>query len=168
MKVNIYKNFLDQNFFLDLKNTITNEDFPWRFRKKLTIGNKTNETFYFTFSFFNELNVNSDLYYKFIIPILKQLNCLAPIQIRANLNLSKNNTSSDWHIDYPVLCKTAILYLNNCNGKTELQLKDKIKTIESEENKIVIFDSNIKHRGVIQTDTQTRYLINFNYFSYEK
>ena len=163
MKVEIHKNFLEKQFFLSLKSLITDLDFPWRFRPRMT-DSDSNEAFYFTFSFFNELKINSTYYNDFIIPILNQLNCVAPIQIRANLTIKKSGAKSGWHIDYPTKSKTAILYLNNCDGGTELQLKSKNKFIKSEENKIVIFDASIKHRGIVQTDTQTRYFLNLNYF----
>jgi hypothetical protein len=42
--------------------------------------------------------------------------------------------------------------------------KDKTKFIKSEENKVIIFDSNIEHRSVIQTDTDRRLILNLNYF----
>jgi hypothetical protein len=122
MKIEIYKNFLEKEFFLSLKKLIIDQEFPWRFRPKMTDSDDKNGTFYFTFSFFNELKVNSDLYYPYIVPILKQLNCLAPIQVRANLNINKDNAKSAWHTDYNFLCKTAVLYINTCNGGTELQL----------------------------------------------
>jgi hypothetical protein len=165
MKIEIYKNFLEEPFFLSLKNLITDQDFPWRFRPKMTPTlDVSNDNFYFTYSFFNELKINSEYYIPFILPILTKLNCMAPIQIRANLNIQKEDAKSGWHTDYKNKSKTAILYLNNCNGGTELQLKNKNKFIKSEENKIVIFDSNIKHRGIVQTDTQTRYFLNVNYY----
>jgi hypothetical protein len=58
---------------------------------------------------------------------------------------------------------TAILYLNTCNGGTELKIKEKIKFIKAEENKIVIFPSKTLHRAVTSTDADKRYIINFNY-----
>jgi hypothetical protein len=164
MNLEIYKDFLEKEFFLNLKKLIIDQDFPWRFRSKMTQDDDENGTFYFTFSFFNELKINSDLYHPYIIPILNKLDCVAPVQVRANLNISKDNAKSGWHTDYNFKCKTAILYINTCNGGTELQLKNKTKFIKSEENKIIIFDSNIKHRGIVQTDTQARYFLNLNYF----
>jgi hypothetical protein len=68
---------------------------------------------------------------------------------------------SDYHVDFEYPCKTAILYLNTCNGYTEFNKKTKIKC---EENKILIFDSNIEHCAVSQTDAEKRIVINFNYF----
>ena len=60
--------------------------------------------------------------------------------------------------------KTAILYLNTCNGGTEIKIDNKIEFIKAEENKILIFDSDIEHRGLVSTDADFRYILNFNYF----
>ena len=39
-----------------------------------------------------------------------------------------------------------------------------IENFLEDKNKIVIFDSNIYHRGTKSTDQDFRYIINFNYF----
>ena len=54
--------------------------------------------------------------------------------------------------------------MNNNNGYTLLGEKEKIK-IESEANKLVIFNSQIKHCGVSQTDTDRRVVINFSIYN---
>ena len=50
--------------------------------------------------------------------------------------------------------------MNTCNGWTEFEKGGKVKSVE---NRIVIFDSNLKHQGVTCTNEQRRVLINFNY-----
>ena len=86
------------------------------------------------------------------------------IQIRANLILNKlEHRYSEFHID----CKTnvnfttAIFYLNDCNGSTIFE-KDNTE-IKSEENKLLVFDGNLKHKAKSQTDTERRIVINFNF-----
>jgi len=159
--MNITKNFLPIDQFNQLKNLICDPDFPWRIRNKMTF---TDENIYFSYSFYNKNTVTSELYNPYIIPILKKLNCNAVVQIRANLFLSNLFKKSDWHTDYDFKCNTAILYLNTCNGGTELKVKNKIKFIKSEENKLLFFDSNTFHRVCTSTDAEKRYIINFNYF----
>jgi hypothetical protein len=155
------KNFLEINEFKKLKNLILNLDFPWRIRENMTPNDKN---IYFTYSFFNENKINSELYNEYIIPILIKLKCKALIQVRANMYLNKLFNKSGWHIDYNLNNTTAILYINNCNGGTEFKIKGKIKSIKPEENKIVIFPSNVEHRAFSSTDMDRRYIINFNYF----
>ena len=57
-----------------------------------------------------------------------------------------------------------LIFTSTNDGGTEFKFKDKIKFIESQENKIVIFNSNIEHRAVTSKNSDFRYLINFNYF----
>jgi hypothetical protein len=82
----VINNFLDLENFKNLQDLILNLDFPWRRRESMTDKDKN---IYFTFSFFNENKINSDLYDPYIIPILKKLNCNAAIQVRANMFLNK-------------------------------------------------------------------------------
>jgi hypothetical protein len=156
------KNFLPYEQFKELQNLILNIDFPWRIRETMT---NEDENIYFTHSFFNKKIINSDLLYiNYIIPILNKLNAIAPIEIRANMVLNKIYDKSGWHTDYDFNSFTAILYLNNCDGGTELKIEDKIKFIKSEENKILIFNSKIIHRGISSNKNDKKYIINFNYF----
>ena len=59
-------------------------------------------------------------------------------------------------------CITAIYYVNTNNGYTEFESNG--MKVNSVENRLVIFDSNEKHRAVTATDTSRRSVINFNYF----
>ena len=161
----IIKNFLEDNSFKDLQHLVIKSEFSW-FKRSNMVTNTNNDLGYFTHSFFNENNINCEHYNKHILPILNKLQVKAPIQVRANLSPScfyKKPTSA-FHVDYNYKCTSAILYLNTCNGGTEFKIDDKIKFIKSEENKIVIFDSSIEHRGTKSTDQDFRYLISFNYF----
>jgi len=159
MRIN--KNFLKQKNLNDLKNLIFNEDFPWRIRNKMANSDKN---IWFTYSFLNNFTSKSENFNLFIAPILKKLKCKFPIQIRANMTLNKLYDKSGWHTDYNFKSTTAILYLNTCNGGTEFKIKNKIKFVKAEENKIVIFPTNIEHRGCSSSDVDMRYIINFNYF----
>jgi len=155
------KNFLPIEQFKKLQNLILNLDFPWRMRKSMTDDDKN---IYFTYSFFNENRVTSELYDEYITPLLKQLKCNAPIEIRANMFLNKIFNRSGWHVDRNLNNTTAVLYLNNCNGGTELNIKEKIKFIKAEENKLLVFPGKTLHRICTSTDVDIRYIINFNYF----
>jgi len=155
------ENFLEINQFKKLQNLILDLDFPWRVRNSMT---DQDNNIYFTYCFFNQNKVTSELYNEFIIPILEKLKCNAPIQIRANMVINKYFDKSGWHTDYNFKNNTAILYLNNCDGGTEFKINNKIKFIKAEENKIIIFPSNIEHRGCTSSDVDKRYIINFNYF----
>ena len=162
MKYQVHKNFLAIDFFEKIKNLVMNQDFPWRRRDHMVISN--NDPMYFTYSFYNDMTVSSEWYNPYIIPILALLGARAPIQVRANMNINKLFKTSGWHRDYDFKCETAILYLNDCDGGTDLMINDKIISIKAESNKMLIFDTSILHRGTTSTNEPLRYIINFNYF----
>jgi len=163
--VQIIKNFLEKNFFQDLQKLITESEFAW-FQRKTMVTGTTNNLGYFTHSFYNNNQINCDTYFKYIIPILNKLNSKAVIEVRANLTPSVffKEKNCNFHTDNSFNCKTAILYLNTCDGGTEFKINNKIKFIKSEENKIVIFNSNIEHRATTSQNEDFRYILNFNYF----
>jgi hypothetical protein len=164
--VEIIQNFLNKNFFEDLKKLVLESEFAW-FQRKTMVSDSNDNLGYFTHSFYNNHKINCETYFKYILPILDKLDAKAIIEVRANLcpSVFFKKEKCAFHIDNSFNCKTAILYLNTCDGGTEFKIKDKIKFIKSEENKIVIFDSNIKHRAITSKDSDFRYILNFNYFN---
>ena len=166
MGVKIIKNFLDKDFFKDLQNLITQSEFPW-FQRKTMVEGTTDNLGYFTHSFYNNNRINCDTYFRYIIPILNKLNLKAVVEVRANLTPSVffKDENSDFHIDNNFNCKTAILYLNDCDGGTELKINDKIIFIKADANKMLVFDTGVLHRAVTSKKEPIRYIINFNYFT---
>ena len=164
MKYQTHKKFLTTDFFKKLKNLIMDEDFPWRRRNHMV---DDHDSIYFTYGFYNHMRPLSEWYIPYIIPILKKLDAAAPIQIRANMSISALFKTSGWHTDYDFKCKTAILYLNDCDGGTELKINNKIIFIKADANKMIIFDTAILHRGTTSTNEPLRYIINFNYLTKE-
>ena len=162
-----YKNFLAPDVFEKIKNLVMEKDFPWRRRDQMTsnIIDGVNDKMYFTYSFYNDMMVTSEFYEPYITPILKKLEAVAPLQVRANMYISALFNISGWHSDYDFKCKTAILYLNDCDGGTELKIDNKITFIKADANKMLIFDTPILHRGTTSKKEPVRYIINFNYFS---
>ena len=98
------------------------------------------------------------------------------LRVKCNLLLAQHKqTMSAWHTDYcsddiPLAYfnspltqgkgTTAIYYLNTNNGYTEF--KEDGKSL-SEENKLIIFDTEKEHRAVRQTDTKSRIVVNINF-----
>ena len=135
-------------------------NFPWFYKK-----NQTGKDSSFLFHcFFAENKINSTLYY-LIEPLVKKLNPSKLVNIRANLCL-KRPMKSNWHSDFDNLkstpkSKTAIYYVNTNNGYTIF----KNKKIKSEQNKMIVFNGDTKHKVKYQTDKDTRIVINFLYES---
>jgi hypothetical protein len=156
-------NFLDKDIFLDLKRILFSNEMNWHWVDYQT----TNDSNFFTNHLYKNHQFTSDIFIKHLLQIIFKLKINALINIRANLLVNKNKElSSNWHTDNGTNnSKTAILYMNNCNGYTSLKLNnDKETNIVSEENKILVFDNGILHRAVHQTDTERRIVINFNYY----
>jgi hypothetical protein len=163
MKHKIINNFLPKDIFADFKNLLMSNTLAWYWLPHMTEGGKK-DNYFFNHCFFSKNKVQSSFYDPYIIPILKLLNCKAVIEIRANLMLKKEQQYfSEYHIDNNFKCNTAIFYINNCNGYTLLDEDKKIK-INCEENKILVFNSNISHCAASQTDEDRRIVVNMNYF----
>ena len=148
----IIDNFLDKEFFLRLKKQIEYEDFPWRRRIECTRDSK-NDKGYFTHSIFNEFKINSPMYENTLIPILYKLKARSIINASVHMFLTEFflKKSTVYHQDWPYNSTTAIL-------------KDKEIVVESKENRIVIFNTQIKHRTIKNTTAGARYILNMNYF----
>ena len=161
----IIDNFLDKEFFLRLKKQIEYEDFPWRRRIECTRDSK-NDKGYFTHSIFNEFKINSPMYENTLIPILYKLKARSIINASVHMFLTEFflKKSTVYHQDWPYNSTTAILNLTNCDGGTQLKIKDKEIVVESKENRIVIFNTQIKHRTIKNTTAGARYILNMNYF----
>ena len=158
-------NFLEDKSFKGIKNFFFDEKCLWSYRPHQT----NNDDGFFAHDIFLNFQLVSTSF-KLLEPLLKKLNVNKDnlIQIRANLLISKpEHKYSKFHID----CKsnedftTAIFYLNTCNGSTIFE-KDNTE-IKSEENKLLVFDGNLKHKAKSQTDTHKRIVINFNFINKE-
>ena len=157
-----HNKILSKDDFVSLQNLITSVDFPWFYSPSQVDDIDSSYLFH---SFFHKNRINSPHYYHIIKPLLDILKPLAIINIRANLLLARTSFKSvyhsdDWGFKKPKH-KTAIFYVNTNNGCTVFKNKEKIKCVE---NKLIIFPSNMEHKAVAQTDTDTRIVINFNYF----
>ena len=167
----IYKNFIKKEYSNKINDELLKPYFPWYYNKSQTGGNDTS---FMSHIFHNGNDINSD-YFHLVEPILEKLKIKYLINVRANLCLKRPSRCS-WHVDdlmpggkYVANNKdlkhtTAIYYVNTNNGST---LFKNFKNVKCEKNKIVIFDANLHHKAKIQTNTDTRMVININYKHYE-
>ena len=159
MDIESIKNFLDKDSFKDIEEIFFSYPnyFPWYLGPGKSFEGDGH--LQFVHLFFSENKINSSDFTK-LDPILKILKPKTLIRIKANL-LSKTDKIIEhpYHIDCKD-CKTAIFYINTNNGFTKFKNG---KTINSEKNKLIKFNSNLKHGGTTCTDTNVRIVINFNY-----
>lgn len=155
----VIDNFLSKNNFNELKNTLLNDFFPWYFCDGKVF--KNDGDFQFTHVFFEHNKINS-VSFELLKNLMLYLNVKALVKIKANLTLKEKTFKQfKFHTDCDVNCNTAVFYLNTNNGKTIFKNK---KEIESVENRILIFPSNLEHAGTSTTDTPYRMVLNLNYF----
>ena len=164
IKISIIDNFLEEERFVSLERIIQ-YDVPWYFQPTMVTEDEVSPGG-FDHAIYKASSPVSPFYSHFI-PILEQLNVAILIRIRINLNPRLPEPFySLFHIDFNVmekpvtLCKTSIFYINTNNGYTEFEDGTKAESVA---NRLVSFPTNTKHRGVTQTDEQTRIVINFNY-----
>jgi hypothetical protein len=157
------KNFLSEEEFLNLQKNILGDYFPWYYNSYV-INEKIDNFFQFTHIFYSNYSIQSN-YFNIISPLIEKINPKAIIRIKANL-LTKTDKIIEhgFHIDTDEetnKIKTAIFYCNTNNGYTKFKNND---IINSEENKLIEFDSNNYHTGTSSTDKNIRVVINLNYY----
>ena len=165
-EVNIQDNFLPEDLFNRLSGEVCSTMMHWCYLPTTVYENEDTKTTpgYLAHSVYNDGQPQSQLN-PAIRPLTLQLNVsiISRIQVNLNLRLSEPYISP-WHTDTTSFDATgwsnSIFYLNTCNGYTEF--KDGTK-VESVANRVVTAPLTLEHRGVTQTDEQTRYVINFNY-----
>ena len=171
MHITINDNFLVEEDFTALVETLTHAEFPWYFAPRIVNTDKETDS---PGQFYHDVVYNitgpiSSTYSSHFLSILDQLGSSVTTRIKINLNPRlPQSFFSDFHSDtenymdkeISAQCSTSILYINTNNGYTELDTGEKIESVA---NRVVTFPSNTKHRGVTQTDEQIRILVNFNY-----
>lgn len=166
--VNVIDNFLPEKIFEPIEKLFCGEDTAWYFFKTVDYIDEDdgeNDKYQFSHNIWDPSIGVCTPNYDAIAPCLEILNCYSVIRIKANLNVKTgvNKQIGSFHTDTLIKdATTAILYLNTNNGYTLFESGDKVESVR---NRIVIFNSQIKHTGVSCTDEKCRILINFNYFS---
>tara|TARA_R100001086_G_scaffold32989_1_gene14968 strand:+ start:674 stop:1153 length:480 start_codon:yes stop_codon:yes gene_type:complete len=155
----IKNNFLNKEQLLNLQNVFLGNQFNWYYQDGVV--DKKDSYFQFCHSIFEDNKASSRIYFDLIKYFKKKLNIKSIIRIKANLlTKTTKHEKHAFHIDYEN-AKTAIFYINSNNGYTEFKNN---KIVKSKENKLIIFDSNLEHRGVSCTDEKIRVVLNFNYY----
>ena len=171
----VIDNFLEENDFIKIQNKFLSETCKWEWSNVVE-----NDNSFYNFQFVHGVYLPTvllkkgydpeDIFRKITIqempdikPLLESLKTSAIIKIKVNLT-TKTPTIIEhgFHIDhfFPK-AKTAILYLNTCDGYTLFSNGDKVESVK---NRIVIFDSNIPHTGTTVTNQQRRGVLNINYY----
>lgn len=165
----IIDNFLQYEDVKKIQDTMIGSDcnFPWYFNDSIVYNNneekKDISCYQFTHKFYCDHKPNSD-YIHILDIIIEKINPSALVRIKANLlPHTQEKRINHFHIDIlNFLGKTAIFYVNTNNGKTIFQDGSEVDSIE---NRLLIFDSNLMHTGTTCSDQSVRCVINFNYYA---
>ena len=165
----IIKNFLPKKQFKNIQSILMGSGFPYYYQNNyLDEKHKGNALEDYFFVHIIKDQIDSDIIAD--NPTLE--NILDPIMLklksdyltRAKINFYPNQHKhiySNWHTDQDnENTKVAIYCVNTCNGYTELKTGEKAPSVE---NSIILFNANVLHRSVTQTDTKRRINININY-----
>ena len=157
----IKNNLLNLNDYQKIKKTMSSANFPWYFNESSLHGDPKEQEkniFQFTHTFLQDGIISSNM--NILEPLLPELNAVTFFRIKANLNTQTSEIiETGEHTDEDKRFTSAVFFLNNCNGYCKIDNKK----IKSEDNKMVIFNSNKKHTGSTCTDVDRRMLINFVY-----
>lgn len=151
----VYDNFLSEEEFLKIKNSILNSEFSWNLTpnvSNLQENLKITSSYYFTHLFET---------YEIFESLLNKLNPTKIIRIKANLYPSTEQIEKHSnHIDYDYENIGAIYYLNTNNGLTILG--DTVK-VESVKNRLLLFDASRPHCSTTCSDDKCRVNVNLNF-----
>lgn len=155
MSTTVIKNFLDEEDFKILKENVFSKYFPWYFNDHSVQG--LNSQYQFIHILYNEDVKNN--YFPLVQKAINKFDPLCLIRVKANLNPQTNKiVETGEHQDmYDDRFTSAVLFLNNCDGYCRIG----DTKFFSEENKLVMFNSNTTHTGSTCTDVSRRVLINF-------
>tara|TARA_B100001250_G_scaffold373391_1_gene359507 strand:- start:530 stop:1021 length:492 start_codon:yes stop_codon:yes gene_type:complete len=159
----VIDNFLPEYHFNQIQSIMMDSYFPWYYNSSINSSDGKGTTlgdYQFTHTFYDDDDggIISDLYTSLMTFCANQLGKCN--RVKANLNpRTRFHRKGGYHIDFPDVT-TAILYINTNNGWTHIKKHGKVKSVA---NRIVIFDSNLKHTGVTCTDKNIRVLVNFNF-----
>lgn len=160
----VFQNFLPQEHFNDIKRLLTTNMLPWYYSDRVVSSEKH---FMFGHTFMeNGQIVNPNLFEPIrgmLLPMQDKIKFIGVSRIRAVLYTNQGReVIHPTHVDIPLdsgvsdKFRIAIFHVNTCNGKTVIGDQE----IQSKENQLIIF-KNVPHFGTVQTDTETRVVINF-------
>ena len=159
--VEVIDNFLPEHKFKTLQSVMMGEKFPWFYKDYIAFNDKKDKGYQFCHHFLDPDPVIERSCYYYLLESFERLGRM--YRIKSNLRTrTLFRRRGSYHIDYPDMT-TAIFYINTCNGYTKFERGPKVKTVA---NRIVIFNSNLRHAAFSQTDEKVRVVINFNYEKY--
>ena len=159
-----YKDFLPTPHFEVIRRMFMSEILPWHFNDRVVT---TAHHFMFVHTFMNDGRVVGPEFFDPVSAMLEPIRKVRPFigvnRIKANLYTNQGRpVRHPAHFDIPPDSGVsdrffvAVYHVNTCNGMTVVG----DEAFPSEANQLIVFD-NVSHFGTVQTDTDTRVVINF-------
>ena len=155
----IIDNFLPEEEFKSIQSLMMGFEFPWYFSSDIVRDG--DGKFQLLHVFFQPDVGSNSKHINIWNTFMDKVEAKECTRIKGNLTFKTSTIEpTGYHSDYPDM-KTAIFYINTNNGYTEFKNGVKVSCVS---NRVCIFDSNLKHRGVSHTEgDQQRIVVNFNY-----
>ena len=157
--IEIIDNFLPEEEFNSIQSLMMGGQFNWFYTDGLTYDDDGSYLMLHMF-YQPEVGSNSE-HLSMWSNFMNQVGAKQCTRIKANLAFkTPTHELTLYHTDYNDM-KTATFYINTNNGYTEFENGVRVSSVA---NRVCIFDSNLKHRGVSHTEgDQQRIVVNFNY-----
>ena len=170
MSYEIIDNFLPEEEFEEIRNTIIGPEFPWYMTPYVSNFDEIYQepddptcAYYFTNTLFDSNSLEVKPRAPLLMPVVRKLGVQSAIRIKANLYPSTSTVvHHPSHTDLPWKHCGAIFYLNTNNGFTVLDEEDGVE-VESVANRMLIFDASKRHHSTTCSDQRCRINVNFNY-----
>ncbi len=161
----VYQNFLPKQHFEDLSRLFMTSILPWFYTDRVV---STEKHFMFGHTFMENGKVINERFFEpvrdMLLPKQEKIKFIGVSRTTAVMYTNQGREiKHPTHVDIPLdsggsdKFRIAVFHVNTCNGKTVIGDKG----IESKENQLIIF-KNVPHYGTVQTDTDTRVVLNFS------
>ena len=160
MSFQVIENFLPQNTADFIEKEMLCNTFPWYYSDAINTP-EDNDKFFFSHSIIHEGEINSKFYDNIAFPILNKLQSNKIFRVKCNLYPKQNKgITKGFHTDMEQEHKVLLYYVNTNDGFTLFENGDIVPSIK---NTALLFNGNLKHMAVLQTDKKVRINININY-----
>ena len=169
MKVEVYDDFLEEEQFRWVQREMLGSSFNWKLASVLNpeidnLSCSDLENIQFSNWMYHGLEPGG-LEYGIVQNIVgdPRLGITALVRIKANLTMRTSKViTHGFHKDGESHHTSAIYYVNSNDGYTEFEDGTQIESVE---NRLLVFDSQISHTGSTCTNARVRCVINFNYYT---
>lgn len=164
----IKDDFLPINTFKSIQESILGSYFPWYFQNMIDYEDELDDFSKYQFIVptvrYSQVLTNAGL--SELNVVLQPFGQEAEI-LRAKYNLqpwTKRIQKNSFHVDLDKNSitpetYTCIFYINTCNGYTEFENGIKVDSVE---NRMLIFNPTLMHRGTTTSNSQKRVVLNIN------